>query len=97
MEIRHDRFEDRPLQPGKWDITRATANGAPSDSLVESVMTTEVITADPGDGLLDLLRKLEYHGISAMPVISDGKVCGMISAGLLARRSLLRLLPSVLG
>lgn len=81
----------------EWDITCATANGAPADSLVGEVMTSEVISADPGDGILDLLRKLEYHGISAMPVIEDGQVCGMVSAGLLARRSLLRLLQSELG
>jgi glutamate dehydrogenase (NAD(P)+) len=40
------------------------------------------------------VRKLEYHEISAMPVVQGGFVQGMISADLLARRSLLRLLQS---
>jgi len=41
-----------------------------------------------------MIRKLEYHEISAMPVVEGGSVLGMVSADLLARRSLLRLLQS---
>jgi glutamate dehydrogenase (NAD(P)+) len=41
-----------------------------------------------------MVRKLEHHDISAMPVVEQGAVLGMISADLLARRSLLRLLQS---
>jgi glutamate dehydrogenase (NAD(P)+) len=41
-----------------------------------------------------MVRKLEYHDISAMPVVEHGAVLGMVSADLLARRSLLRLLQS---
>ena len=54
----------------------------------------EVIAAAPGDSILELVRKLEYHDISAMPVVEWGAVLGMVSADLLARRSLLRLLQS---
>ena len=57
-------------------------------------MTREVITACPSDGFLKVIRRLEHHEISAMPVVSDDRVLGKISANLLARRSLLGLLQS---
>jgi glutamate dehydrogenase (NAD(P)+) len=59
-------------------------------------MTREVIVAAPGDSILEMVRKLEHHDISAMPVVEQGAVLGMVSADLLARRSLLRLLQSQL-
>jgi glutamate dehydrogenase (NAD(P)+) len=79
----------------EWDITRATAQDAPNNTRLSQIMTRDVITASPGDKYLDVIRKLEHHGISAMPVVGeDGPVLGKISASLLARRSLLRLLQS---
>ena len=77
-----------------WDITRATSIGSPDNLPLENVMTREVISADPQDGILDVIRKLEHHEISAMPVVSGKAVLGMVSSDLLARRSLLRLLQS---
>ena len=77
-----------------WDITRATSIGSPDNLPLEKVMTREVITADPHDGILEVIRKLEHHEISAMPVVSDKAVLGLVSSDLLARRSLLRLLQS---
>lgn len=78
----------------RWDITRATSIGSPDNLPLENVMTREVISADPRDGILDVIRKLEHHEISAMPVVSGKAVLGMISSDLLARRSLFRLLQS---
>lgn len=75
-----------------WDITHATALGAPDHQPLGEIMTQEVIAAAPNENILDMVRKLENHSISAMPVVEDGVVLGMISADLLARRSLLRLL-----
>jgi glutamate dehydrogenase/leucine dehydrogenase/CBS domain-containing protein len=77
-----------------WDITRATSIGSPEDLPLENVMTRQVISADPQDGILEVIRKLEHHEISAMPVVSGKAVLGMVSSDLLARRSLLRLLQS---
>jgi glutamate dehydrogenase (NAD(P)+) len=54
---------------------------------------TWVIAAGP-DSILELIRKLEYHEISAMPVVDGKAVLGMVSSDLLARGSLLRLLQS---
>jgi glutamate dehydrogenase (NAD(P)+) len=78
----------------EWDITRATAQDAPNDALLAEIMTHQVITACPGDGFLEVIRRLEHHRISAMPVVEDGAVLGKVSTNLLARRSLLRLLQS---
>jgi len=77
-----------------WDITRATSMGSPDNQPLEEVMTRAVVFADPQDGILEVIRKLEHHEISAMPVVSGKSVLGMISSDLLARRSLLRLLQS---
>jgi glutamate dehydrogenase (NAD(P)+) len=79
----------------EWDITRATAEGAPDDVPVTRVMTSPVIAAHPDDAIIDVIRKLEHHEISAMPVVDGRAVVGMVSADLLARRSLLRLLQSL--
>ena len=77
-----------------WDITRATSIGSPDNLPLEEIMTRIVVSADPQDGILEVIRKLEYHEISAMPVVSGKSVLGMVSSDLLARRSLLRLLQS---
>jgi CBS domain-containing protein len=78
----------------RWDITRAIAQGLSDAQPLEQIMTREVIMAAPGDSILEMIRKLEHHDISAMPVVEQGAVLGMVSADLLARRSLLRLLQS---
>lgn len=78
----------------EWDITRATAIGSLEDQPVERVMTTDVISASPDESILDVIRRLEACEISAMPVVDGGKVLGMVTTELLARRSLLRLLQN---
>lgn len=78
----------------EWDITHATAEGLPNDTPLTQVMTREVVTASSGDSLLNVVRRLEHHGYSALPVVDNGQVNGKISARLLAQRSLLRLLQS---
>ena len=77
-----------------WDITCASANGLAWDTPIRAMMTQDVITADPQDTLLELVRKLEHHEISAMPVVKNDVVLGMISTDVLARRSLYPLLIS---
>jgi glutamate dehydrogenase (NAD(P)+) len=77
-----------------WDITRATALGSSDDQPLEQIMSRQVISAAPTEGILEMIRKLEVHEISAMPVVAGGSVLGMVSAELLARRSLVRLLQS---
>jgi len=77
-----------------WDITKAASKGPIEKTTLEHAMTRQVISAKPNDSILDLVRKLEYFEISAMPVIEGKHVLGMISTDLLAMRSLYRLLQS---
>jgi glutamate dehydrogenase (NAD(P)+) len=76
-----------------WDITQAVADGACEQS-VEMIMTRETVSAAPDCSILDVVTELEQHQFSAMPIVDDGKVLGMISSDLLAQRYLLRLLRS---
>jgi len=75
-----------------WDITRAMSMGYPDDQPVEKIMSRDVISASLTDSILDVVRKLEYHEVSALPVVDQGAVLGMVTSDMLARRSLLRLL-----
>jgi len=78
----------------EWDITRAAALGSIENLQLEKIMSRKVVSASPNDTIIEMVRKLEYHEISAMPVVKEGSVLGMISADLLARRTLVRLLYS---
>ena len=79
-----------------WDITQATALGSPDHQPLSEIMTREVITVPPDESILGMVRMLEHHGITAMPVVAQGNVLGMVSADLLASKSLLRLLQTEL-
>ncbi|MBC8459543.1 MAG: CBS domain-containing protein [Deltaproteobacteria bacterium] len=76
-----------------WDITRAIAEGV-SDEELEKIMSSEVVLASPSDIIIDIIRDLEQNKISAMPVVEDGFVLGMVNSDLLAQRYLLPLLQS---
>ena len=76
-----------------WDITRAIAEGVYDEEL-EKIMSSEVISASPSDNIIDIIRDLEQNKISAMPVVEDGFVLGMVNSDLLAQRYLLPLLQS---
>jgi glutamate dehydrogenase/leucine dehydrogenase/CBS domain-containing protein len=78
----------------EWDVTRGMAQGGESDRPLEQIMSRDVVCVAPSDNILEMIRKLEHHEISAMPVVDQGNVVGMVSADLLARSSLLRLLQS---
>jgi CBS domain-containing protein len=78
----------------EWDITRATAQGVPDTTPSAEVMTKQIVTCPPEAGILDMVRLLELHKISAMPVVENGVVRGMVSADLLAKKSLAKLLQS---
>jgi glutamate dehydrogenase (NAD(P)+) len=76
-----------------WDIARAVAEGTCEGSL-EKIMTKQVVTAAPTSLIPDILRELEQNRISAMPVVEDGRVLGMVTSDLLAQRYLPQLLRS---
>jgi CBS domain-containing protein len=77
-----------------WDIAHAVAKGVCGELSLENIVTREVVFASPADSILDIVRELEQNQISAMPVVEDGKVIGMINSDLLAHRYLLQYLES---
>jgi glutamate dehydrogenase (NAD(P)+) len=76
-----------------WDVTRAVAENVSTHS-VEAIMTRKVISVKPTGTIIDIVTELEQNQISAMPVVDDGRVLGMVNSDLLAQRYLLRLLRS---
>ena len=80
-----------------WDITHAVSKGVCEELSLEKIMTGDVVYASPSDSILDIVRELEQNQISAMPVVEDGKVLGMINSDLLAHRYLLPYLESQAG
>jgi glutamate dehydrogenase (NAD(P)+) len=77
-----------------WDITQASATACGDDVPITEIMSRGVISACPTDSILDVLRKLEHHEISAMPVVTEEGVMGVISNDILAQRTLYRLLQA---
>ena len=52
----------------------------PRDMLVRDVMTTDVLTFDPGDKVEEATRRLLDRGVDGAPVVdADGGVVGMLS------------------
>jgi CBS domain-containing protein len=77
-----------------WNITQASAVGISEEAPVTEIMTREVISACPTDSILEVVRKLEHYEISAMPVVTEAGVTGLISSDILAQRTLYRLLQT---
>ena len=76
-----------------WDITRAASCGELAGAKVDAIMSHDIVTCGPKDSILDAVLKLEQHDISALPVLSpEDQLLGVITANLLATRTLYRLL-----
>ena len=52
-------------------------------------MTKNVITASPNFTILDIVRELEQYQISAIPVVDEGKVLGVVSSDLITQQYIL--------
>jgi CBS domain-containing protein len=61
-------------------MRRVVAMGlSPDDTSVASVMTKDLVVADPHDPLDAALKKMHAIGSRHLPVVDDGKLVGMIS------------------
>lgn len=76
-----------------WDITAAVASNG-CDVNLDKIMTKDVIVASPDFSILDIVRELEQYQISAMPVVDQGKVLGMVNSDLIAQRYILEYLQT---
>jgi len=67
-------FSERDL------MTRVVVAGRdPATTLVESVMTREVVTADLHETRDQCLEKMQQRGCRHLPVLSEGRVIAMLS------------------
>ena len=76
-----------------WDITAAVATNS-CDVILDKVITKDVVIASPDFSIIDIVRELEQYQISAMPVVEQGKVLGMVNSDLIAQRYILEYLQS---
>jgi CBS domain-containing protein len=51
----------------------------PEETPVETVMTKEIIVADPSEGVNDALQKMHERNFRHLPVVKGGNLIGMIS------------------
>ena len=78
-----------------WDITRAMALKLAMDAPLTKIMTADVVYTGPDATIIDCIRMLENNEISAMPIVENNRVIGVISGDILARRTLFRLLQTM--
>ncbi len=65
------------------DLVRAVAQGGEGalDQSVASQMTGQVVFAQPADGVEILMSRMTEHRIRHLPVMRDGRLCGVVSIG----------------
>jgi len=63
------------------DVLQAVATGKdPETTLVEEIMSKNVITIDPDKKIEDAVELMIEHKIKKLPVVSEGKLVGIITA-----------------
>lgn len=68
-------------------VTRCVAAGRqPASTAVREVMTTGVISARPDMDTVAAARLMGQQQIRRLPVLENGRLCGMVSLGDLANR-----------
>ncbi len=62
------------------------SNRSPEDTRVEEVMTGRLVTASPNMDVAVAAYLMGREQVRRLPVLEDGKLCGMVSVGDLAGR-----------
>ncbi len=60
-------------------VLRGVAHGLPADARIDAVMTTEVVTLDADADLRGVLPIFRTHACRRLPLISEGRVVGMLT------------------
>jgi CBS domain-containing protein len=66
----------------------ADAGGALLARRVDDIMTRNVITCEPGDTVGELMAEMTSRRIRHFPVVTDGRLCGIVSIGDLVKNRL---------
>ena len=61
---------------------------ASKETLVEEIMTSQVISVDPQASLAECMQVVTRHSIRHLPVVGQGRVAGVLSTGDLVRELL---------
>src|SRR3546814_8507199 len=61
------------------DLGREVRRDALDSTRVGELMSTELVTVDGDVSLTDAIGLMERHGVKRLPVISNGKLVGLIS------------------
>lgn len=61
---------------------------ASKETLVEEIMTSQVISVDPQASLAECMQVVTRHSIRHLPVVGNGRVAGVLSTGDLVRELL---------
>lgn len=68
-------------------VTRCLASGQkPEGMKVRDVMTNQVVSASPGMDTCTAAQLMGSRQVRRLPVVENGKLCGMVSLGDLAKR-----------
>lgn len=67
------------------DLVNLTFDGNASDTKVEEVMVTDIVSFSPDTQLADLVQTFSKRHLRRVPIIDKGKVVGIVS-----RRDILR-------
>ena len=65
------------------DVVHALARHGPAllEQTVAEVMTRSVVTCDPTESVAELMAEMTNRRIRHLPVVRDGKLCGIVSIG----------------
>lgn len=66
-------------------VTRCMASGDPGKLLVQDVMTTGITAVSPQTQLHTAAQLMGHRQVRRLPVVQDGRLCGMVSLADLAR------------
>jgi CBS domain-containing protein len=75
------------------DILRfaAAKKGSPAETKVDEIMTKDLITSEPSWSVEEAMEKMTRHRIRHLPVLSQGRLVGIVSIGDLVKAQLDRL------
>lgn len=65
-----------------WDISKAVVSG---EKDLHKLMTRKVITSSPDEPVSVAAKKIERYNVSALPVVENGKVIGIVASDDISR------------
>ncbi|MBE0446776.1 MAG: CBS domain-containing protein [Actinobacteria bacterium] len=74
-----DHFSVDKMVEGYEEAYKTVLYGAVRAVIARDVMTAEVVTVSPGTSREELIKVLAEHDISGVPVVSDGKLVGIVT------------------